>query len=88
MQADLLGVMVWWNVQLNAVSLVNLVMVRILLALLILDGRSVQTNRAQGSTTLALNEWHRGTAKCAASLRDMMNYRKTRDCRRIRTSTC
>ena len=29
MQADLLGVMVWWNIQLNAVSLVNLVMVRI-----------------------------------------------------------
>lgn len=28
MQADLLGVMVWWHVQLNAVSLVNLVMVR------------------------------------------------------------
>ena len=29
MQADLLGVMVWWNIQLNAVSLVNLVMVRV-----------------------------------------------------------
>ena len=28
-QADLLGAMVWWHVQLNAVSLVNLVMVRI-----------------------------------------------------------
>ena len=27
MQVDLLGVMVWWNIQLNAVSLVNLVMV-------------------------------------------------------------
>ena len=26
-QVDLLGVMVWWNIQLNAVSLVNLVMV-------------------------------------------------------------
>ena len=27
-QVDLQGVMVWWNVQLNAISLVNLVMVR------------------------------------------------------------
>ena len=47
-QADLLGVMVWWNVQLNAVSLVNLVMVRIPLALPILSGRSCQSEqRAQ-----------------------------------------
>ncbi len=66
-QADLLGVMVWWNVQLNAVSLVNLVMVRIPLATLILHGTHQIRNRAQILHPCII-EWHRSDVELQQAL--------------------
>ncbi len=61
MQADLLGVMVWWNVQLNAVSLVNLVMVRSLLVLPFSCMGRQTGNRVQRCSAHASHQRHRST---------------------------